>query len=314
MCPDNLVSVYSHASSMKHIPFPHLLELPLRFSAVETALRRVGYSMKEGEIVDEVALSSVHTSHYLSLLKRLSNSSSFVSTVGSILSPHLQYYCRVSPGSYTAILASVGSCLSAYRDVMSRITRRAFVLVRPPGHHASAERGEGFCLVNNIAILAKSAVDQGMKVVVIDFDRHHGNGTEEILSKFGNSALFVSSFQEGCKYALHAGGAPQNSVRIPIPSFSDDVALRSLYQSVAVRKIKEFSPDILLISAGFDMCDGDPLTNLRITKKGYGEITRMLVECADAHCGGRVISVLEGGYDPKIFMDSVLSHVEQLSV
>ena len=87
-----------------------------------------------------------------------------------------------------------------------------------------------------------------------------------------------------------------------------------MYQSVAVRKIKEFSPDILLISAGFDMCDGDPLTNLRITKKGYGEITRMLVECADAHCGGRVISVLEGGYDPKIFMDSVLSHVEQLSV
>jgi acetoin utilization deacetylase AcuC-like enzyme len=297
----------------KHQPFPGLLELPLRFDRIKKTLEDEGYLIQDGRLADESALTSVHSKQYVDLLKKLSKSGLVKSTFGSLLSPYLQYYCRVSQGSYEAILASVGSCITAFDQIASGAVDRTFVLVRPPGHHASTERGEGFCLVNNVGIVARHAIDQGMKVAVVDFDRHHGNGTEEILSHYANDSLFISSFQEGCKYALRAGEAPRNSIRVPIPSYSDDSMLCARYEEAVIPKLSEFMPDIIIISAGFDMCKGDPLTNLCITQSGYGDITRKLVDVANLHCKGRVLSVLEGGYDPSLFMDSVLSHVIELA-
>lgn len=313
MFVDNRFRVYANPLVVSHEPFPGLLELPLRFNAIEKALVGKGYKTYEGVSAEESVLCSVHSNRYVQLIKKLSSQSVVLSAFGSIMSPHLQYYCRVSRGTFASILASVGSCLTALEAVVDGSIDRAFVLVRPPGHHASTERGEGFCLVNNVAIVSKLAMDKGMKVAVVDFDRHHGNGTEEILSRYGDQVLFVSSFQEGCKYVTHAGIAPKNSLRVPLPSSSDDDAVCALYKEKVVPKIVEFKPDFIVISAGFDMCKGDPLTNLHVTHSGYSEITRMIVEVADTHCKGRVLSVLEGGYDPAIFMDSVLSHVEQLT-
>lgn len=178
-------------------------------------------------------------------------------------------------------------------------------------HQLSGE--EGFCLVNNVGIVAKRAIDQGMRVAVVDFDRHHGNGTEEILSHYLDDVLFISSFQEGCKYALRAGETPINSIRVPILSYSGDSMLCARYEEEVIPKLIEFMPDIVIISAGFDMCKGDPLTNLCITQRGYGDITRMLVDVANQHCNGRVLSILEGGYDPALFIGSVLSHVIELA-
>lgn len=313
MFQNNRFQIYANPSIGSHIPFPGLLELPLRFNAINTALQTNGYPVLKGVEADESVLSSVHSNRYIQLIKKLSNQGVVLSTMGSVMSPHLQYYCRVSRGTFTSILASVGACLTALEAITDGTKDRAFVLVRPPGHHASTERGEGFCLVNNVAIVAKFAIDKGMKVAVVDFDRHHGNGTEEILSRYGDQVLFASSFQEGCKYVIHAGDAPKNSLRVPLPALSDDEAVCALYKEKVVPKIDEFKPDFILVSAGFDMCKGDPLTNLQVTQRGYGDITRMLTEIADTHCKGRVLSVLEGGYEPAIFMTSVLSHVKQLA-
>lgn len=313
MFPPSRLRVYASPLVTMHEPFPGLLELPLRFNAIEKALADEGYDLHHGSIADDSDLCSVHSERYVQLIKKLSRYDVLRSTLGSLLSPHLQYYCRVSRGSYKAILVSVGSCLSALEHIIEGKIDRAFVLVRPPGHHASTERGEGFCLVNNVAVVANAAMKHGMKVAVIDFDRHHGNGTEEILSRYKEQALFVSSFQERCKYAVHAGDEPSNSLRVPLPSFSDDEAVCAIYKERVVPKVESFKPDLIVISAGFDMCKGDPLTNLSVTQKGYGEITRMLIDIARVHSNGRVLSVLEGGYSPAIFMDSVLSHVKELA-
>lgn len=313
MISNNRFKIYANSSALFHEPFPGLLELPLRFNVIEKALISEGYNVSKGSVADESVLRLVHSDRYIQLIKKLSHNSVVLSTLGSLLSPHLQYYCRVSRGSFAAILASIGSCLSAFDNIANGIINRAFVIVRPPGHHASTERGEGFCLVNNVAVVAKCAIDRGMKVVVIDFDRHHGNGTEEILSRYNKSILFVSSFQEGCKYVVHAGETPKNSLRVSLPSFSDDVAMCLKYKEIVIPVIDQFKPDIIIISAGFDMCKGDPLTNLCITQKGYGEIMRMITEVSDTHCKGRVLSVLEGGYDLAIFMRSVMSHVNELA-
>ncbi len=304
--------VFGNSFSLEHKPFPGLLEKPLRYVAIEDALKAEGYTINHSLWpVTDALLSSVHEPQYVALLRKLSTQGAVQSTLGSLVSPRLQYYCRVSPGSYYAVMASVGSCLSAFHKILWWDVDRVFVLARPPGHHASTGRGEGFCLVNNVAVVAKVAIEHGMRVAVVDFDRHHGNGTEEILSRFGKNALFVSSFQEGCKYARRT--VSENSLRVPIPGFSGDDEVCSLYEERVIPSLVEFAPDIILVSAGFDMCDGDPLTNLRVTQNGYAGITRMLVEVANRCCKGRVLSVLEGGYDPSIFMSSVLSHVSELS-
>jgi acetoin utilization deacetylase AcuC-like enzyme len=313
MFSSNRFRVYSNPLIAAHEPFPGLLELPLRSRVIEEKLTGEGCRIWEGLIAPESVLCSVHSERYVQLIKKLSTHGVLRSTFGSLLSPHLQYYCRVSSGSYAAILSSVGSCLSAFSHIEDGQIDRAFVLARPPGHHASTERGEGFCLINNVAVVAKVAIKKGMKVAVVDFDRHHGNGTEEILSRYLKDSLFVSSFQEGCKYAVHAGVSPKNSLRVPLSSFSNDEEVCARYREDVIPKIEQFKPDLILISAGFDMCKGDPLTNLQVTYKGYRDITRMILDVANIHCKGRVLSVLEGGYDPVIFMDSVISHVKELA-
>lgn len=221
-----------------------------------------------------------------------------------------------SPGTWEAALRGVGGCLHAVDAVMSGPHKRAFVATRPPGHHAETTRAMGFCLFGNIAIAARHALERhGLsRVAVVDFDVHHGNGTQDLLWNEPR-ALFISSHQMPLypgSGAVGEKGGSDNVLNIPLPPGSDGGAMRSRYESHVFPRLRAFEPELILISAGFDAHARDPLANLLWEAEDFAWVTRELVAIADAHCGGRVVSTLEGGYDLQGLGDGVAAHVTEL--
>ncbi|MEJ6390020.1 histone deacetylase family protein [Gymnodinialimonas ulvae] len=221
-----------------------------------------------------------------------------------------------SPGTWEAALKGVGGCLAAVDAVLGGKHKRAFVATRPPGHHAEKSRAMGFCLFGNIAIAAQHALDRhGLdRVAVVDFDVHHGNGTQDLLWNEPR-ALFISSHQMPLypgSGAVHERGASDNVMNLPLPPGSDGLAMRSRYESHVFPRLRDFDPDLILISAGFDAHARDPLANLLWEDEDFAWVTRELVKVADAVCDGRVVSTLEGGYDLQGLGGGVLAHVSEL--
>ena len=222
-----------------------------------------------------------------------------------------------SPGTWEAALRGVGGCLHAVDAVLGGAHRRAFVASRPPGHHAERSRAMGFCLFGNIAIAARHALDRhGLsRVAVVDFDVHHGNGTQDILWDEPR-ALFVSSHQ----MPLYPGsgspaerGVSGNVLNIPLPPGSDGQAMRGRYTAAVFPRLRAFAPDLILVSAGFDAHARDPLANLLWEAGDFAWITRELVALAEELCGGRMVSTLEGGYDLQGLGEGVAAHVAELA-
>ncbi|WP_224816566.1 histone deacetylase family protein [Hasllibacter sp. MH4015] len=221
-----------------------------------------------------------------------------------------------SPGTWEAALKGVGGCLLAVDRVLSGAHKRAFVATRPPGHHAERDRAMGFCLFGNIAIAAQHALDRhGLdRVAIVDFDVHHGNGTQDLLWDEPR-ALFISSHQMPLypgSGAVHERGASDNVMNLPLPPGSDGQAMRSRYESHVFPRLRDFDPDLILISAGFDAHARDPLANLLWEDEDFAWVTRALVDVAEEVCDGRVVSTLEGGYDLQGLGGGVLAHVTEL--
>jgi len=223
---------------------------------------------------------------------------------------------HASPGSWAAALKGVGGCLAAVDAVLDGRARNAFVATRPPGHHAERTTAMGFCLFSNIAIAARHALERrGLsRVAVVDFDVHHGNGTQDVLWN-ENRALFISSHQ----MPLYPGtGAPgerggsDNILNVALPPGSNGAALRAAYEAQVLPRLRAYNPDLILISAGFDAHIDDPLANLNWTEEDFVWVTRALCEVAAEICGGRVVSTLEGGYDLHALAASVAAHVTVL--
>ena len=221
-----------------------------------------------------------------------------------------------TPGSWDAALAGVGGCLAAVDAVVTGRSNNAFVATRPPGHHAEKTRPMGFCLFSNIAIAARHALEvHGLsRVAVVDFDVHHGNGTQDVLWDEPR-ALFLSSHQmplyPGTGAAIERGGS-NNVLNLPLPPGSDGAAMRRAYETQGFDRLRAFQPELILISAGFDAHVDDPLANLMWTTQDFAWITRGLCDIADELCGGRVVSTLEGGYDLPALAASVAVHVTEL--
>ncbi len=223
---------------------------------------------------------------------------------------------HLSAGSYHAALRGVGANTMAVDLVMSGECENAFVACRPPGHHAETETAMGFCLFGNVSIAAKYALDHhGLsRVAVMDFDVHHGNGTQDLLWN-EDRVLFASTHQmplyPGSGHAIETG-AHKNILNAPLAPHSDGAAFRREMEDRVLPALDRFKPELVLISAGFDAHANDPLAQLNWTEADFAWVTQRLCDLADDHANGRVVSTLEGGYDLDALANSVAAHVTVL--
>lgn len=208
-----------------------------------------------------------------------------------------------SPGTWEAALAAAGSVCELAREVMRGELQRGLAVVRPPGHHATRDRAMGFCLLNNVAAAAAAARAEGAaRVAIIDWDVHHGNGTQDIFWDDPN-VLYMSVHQfpyypgTGAPTELGGPAARGATVNVGLPSGAGDTDYAAVFDHVFIPALDRFRPDLVLISAGFDAFVHDPLAGMRVTHAGFAAMARRLRAVADRHAGGRIVAALEGGYD-----------------
>lgn len=221
----------------------------------------------------------------------------------------------LSPGSLTAAYHAVGAVCDAVDQILTDKADNAFCAVRPPGHHAEPGRAMGFCLFNNVAIAAEYARHKYHleRIAIVDFDVHHGNGTQAAFYQQAQ-VLYASSHEmphyPGTGYPSEIGAG--NIINVPLAAGDTGVELREKYQLLIFPALSRFKPDLLLISAGFDAHQGDPLASIRLVEDDYRWVTQGLMELAAQSCQGRIISVLEGGYNLNALATSVAVHVKAL--
>jgi acetoin utilization deacetylase AcuC-like enzyme len=225
------------------------------------------------------------------------------------------YFCE---DTWDAVLKAAGAAIDLTAAVLDGRASRGAALVRPPGHHATDSRAQGFCIVNNVAAAAASARASGAsRVAIVDFDVHHGNGTEQIF--YGDpDVLFMSVHQfpfypgTGAPTDTGSGSGTGATINVGLPAGCGDADYRAVFDQVFAPAIERFCPDIILASAGFDAATADPLAQMKVSETGYRWIASRLVGLADAHAGGRLVAVLEGGYDLDGLAGGVVGMIEAM--
>ncbi len=300
---------FTHPSFLAHDTGLGHPESPFRLRAIDAVLNRREFAhLVKNEApraeIDRVLL--VHTqAHIDSVLK-------------SIPQRGLHYLdpdTPVSPGSGEAALHAVGALCQAVDSVCAGKAKNAFCAVRPPGHHAEPGRSMGFCLFNNIAIAAEHARHaHGLKrVAIVDFDVHHGNGTQAAFAK-NPEVLYASTHQ----YPWYPGTGSANETGVgnifnaPLPSGSGSREFRAAMAGKILPAVDKFQPELILVSAGFDAHKDDPLASLNLVDEDYAWVTRELSNLAKKHCGGKLVSTLEGGYNLEALGESAAAHVREL--
>ena len=255
---------------------------------------------------DKKFLKITHSSKYVDMIESSFPEKGFSYLDGDTI---------VSPGSKEATFDAVGSIISAIDGVINKDFKNAFCAVRPPGHHSEQEKAMGFCIFNNVAVGANYLIDQYKykKIAIIDFDVHHGNGTQNIFYN-NEKVLYISTHQ----YPYYPGrgsnkekGKYNNILNIPLPAGTSSSEYLDAYENV-LKKLKEFKAEFVLFSAGFDAHKDDPLAQLQLTSKDYYEITKRTLDCVKKDCNGKVVSILEGGYDLNALKESTEYHINAL--
>lgn len=226
----------------------------------------------------------------------------------------------ISSDSYQAALLSAGAGLEALDKILEGTVGNAFCAVRPPGHHAEQNKAMGFCLFNNVGVIARYAQDVKniQKIFIFDWDVHHGNGTQH--SFYKDSSIYYSSIHQYPFYP-GTGGVDEtgtgdglgSNLNLPMQAYSCDADYINAIEHKLIPVIQKFNPDLIIISAGFDAHENDPLAQINLSTDCYGKMTQKLMEIANDVCNGRILSMLEGGYDYSALADSVQLHVETLS-
>ena len=287
-------------------------ERPDRLRAVEKVLSHEMFAPLVRALPDPASLPVIGLAHPKSYIDHIRASAPTGDDDLNYLDPDT----AMSPGSWNAALRAVGAGVAAVDAVIAGTHKNAFCAVRPCGHHAETARAMGFCLFNNVAIAAQYAkVKHGAeRVAVVDFDVHHGNGTQDIFWK--NKDLFFASTHQMPLYpgtgALSERGAHDNIVNAPLSPGDDGHHFREAMESSILPALNNFGPDLILISAGFDAHRDDPLANLALVEEDFAWATRKLCELAEARCNGRLVSMLEGGYNLRALAGSVGVHVRTL--
>jgi acetoin utilization deacetylase AcuC-like enzyme len=301
---------FSHASGLAHVTPPGHPERVERLEAIAEALSASafdGLDRREAPLAEDEEVLRCHPKAYLEALREASPDEGYVSLDGDT---------HMAPGSLTAALHAVGGCGAAVDAVLAGDVANAFVGCRPPGHHAEAATPMGFCLFGTAAIAVKRALDHhGLsRVALVDFDVHHGNGSQALLWDEERS-LFVSSHQSPLwpgSGAVDERGAHDNVINAPLPPMSGGAEMRSVYSNEIFPALDDFAPELVIVSAGFDAHAADPLANLNWREDDFVWVTEAICDLADAHAGGRVVSTLEGGYDLDALGASVAAHVRVL--
>jgi acetoin utilization deacetylase AcuC-like enzyme len=306
------LKIFSHPDCAKHEMGAGHPEQPGRVIAVDKALRAAGHLSAANEAVapqvSRDVLELVHPEYFIDDVEAASPTRGYVA-----LDPDT----TMNPHSLSAAKHAVGAAVAAVEWVMqsndTAHARRAFCNVRPPGHHALQDRAMGFCIFSTVAIAAKYAVNTcgAKRVAIVDFDVHHGNGTEACVARDDRIRLY-STFQY--PYYPHSGvpGSAANIVNVPLHSGSGAKEVRNAFERTILPDMAAFAPELILISAGFDAHRDDPLASLNFTEDDYAWITAQLVAQANASAQGRIVSSLEGGYNLEALASSAVAHVDAL--
>ena len=301
--------IYTHPACLEHDPGIGHPESPARLRAVMQALdapRFASIERIEAPRATREQLERAHSVEYVDYI--------FASEPRHDQT-RIDPDTLMSPGSLEAALRAAGAACAATDAVLARETRRAFCAVRPPGHHATRNEAMGFCLFNSVAVAAAHALGAHRldRVAIVDFDVHHGNGTQAIF-RHDPRVLYASSHQmplyPGTGEAGEHGAG--NLFNAPLPPGAGSAEFRAAWEEKLLPKIDLFRPQLLLISAGFDADARDPLAQLQLVPDDYAWITERLCELADRHADGRVVSALEGGYDLDALRECTATHVAAL--
>ena len=303
-------ALYTHDASLRHLTPPGHPERAERMQAIARALadpRFDGLVRRDAPLATDAEILRGHPASHLASVRARIPAQGNAAIDGDTF---------LSPASLEAALHAVGGVGAAVDAVLTGEVRNAFVACRPPGHHAEATRAMGFCLFGNVAIAAKRALDlHGLdRVAVVDFDVHHGNGTQDILWD-DPRALFISSHQSPLYPGTGAAaetGAHGNVLNLPLRPGTDGAAMRAAYDRLVWPRLAAFRPRLILVSAGFDAHQADPLGGLDWDEDDFTWLTRRLCQIAADQCGGRLVSALEGGYDLDALAASVAAHVAEL--
>jgi len=304
---------YSHPDCRRHDMGDGHPECPQRLAAIDDHLLATGLDValdrRDAPLVDFDELTNAHSAGYVAQLKDL------LEGVEASGRPRaLDPDTAAGPGTWPAVQRAAGAAIAATDAVLDGTAENAFCAIRPPGHHATRDTAMGFCFLNNIALAARHALDvRGLKrVAVVDFDVHHGNGTEDILAG-DERVLMVGIFQH--PLYPYSGAVPKgtNMHNLPIPPYTRGGEVRELIEANWMPALEAFKPEMIFVSAGFDAHRDDDLGQLGLVESDYEWITRRIKMVADRHAQGRIVSCLEGGYNLGALARSVAVHLRVLS-
>ncbi|SFC77146.1 histone deacetylase family protein [Tropicimonas isoalkanivorans] len=303
-------ALFTHSECLGHVTPPGHPERVERLEAITAALGDATFDAldrREAPVAERADLLRAHGEAHVASIEAAAQNADGVA---------LDADTFVMAGSMSAALRAVGANIAAVDAVIAGEVANAFCAIRPPGHHAERSHAMGFCLFNNIAISAKRALDHhGLsRVAIVDFDVHHGNGTQDIL--WDESRVLFASTHQMPLYpgsgAAHETGAHGNVMNVPLPPGAGSMQFRQAMERQVLPALDDFRPELLLISAGFDAHGDDPLAQLELREEDFAWVTGQLCDLAQTHCGGRVVSTLEGGYDLQALAASVAAHVTVL--